>query len=160
MPFDSLKNSLFNGIFCFKRTLAIHHIIHGHFHFQSCKHFLEYSGFYLLTTFYTKKQYQEFLFIYFRSYNNKSQFSFLQTVQSRSNTSYFRTSHFCVKCQYRFLALTFLYTLKKKKKEKTWKKRFWKWNLKRTPHVGPKIVFQRRRQTFLFCKRDRHIYFL
>ena len=42
------------------------------FHFQNCKHFLEYSGFYLLTTVYMKKRYWEFLFIYFHSYNNKS----------------------------------------------------------------------------------------
>ena len=33
------------------------------FHFQNCKHFLEYFGFYLLTTVYIKKRFQEFLFI-------------------------------------------------------------------------------------------------
>ena len=38
------------------------------------------------------------IFVYLRSYNNKSQFSFLQTVQSSRNTSYLRTSHFCAKC--------------------------------------------------------------
>ena len=32
------------------------------FHFQNCKYFLEYFGFYLLTTFSTKKRYYEFLF--------------------------------------------------------------------------------------------------
>ena len=71
------------------------------------------------------------LFSYLRSYNDKSRFSFLQTVQSSRNSSFLRTSQFCVKCQYRFLALIFLYTLKKV----TWKNyvMFWKWNLKRTP---------------------------
>ena len=38
------------------------------------------------------------LFVYLRSYNDKSKFSFLETVQSSRNTSYLRTSHFCVKC--------------------------------------------------------------
>ena len=53
------------------------------------------------------------LFVYLRSYNDKSKFSFLETVQSSRNMSYLRTSHFCAKCQYRFLALIFLYTMKK-----------------------------------------------
>ena len=71
------------------------------------------------------------LFVYFQSFNDKSKFSFLRTVKLRRNTSYLRTSHFCVKCLYGFLALLFLYTLKKIQ----WKSyvRFWKWNLKRTP---------------------------
>ena len=114
------------GYFVSKRSLAICHIIQGHiqqvlidlgFHFQNCKHFLEYFGFYLLTTVYKKNDTRNFcLFFYFQSYNDKSKFSFLQTVYSRRNTSYLRTRHFYVKCQYRFLALIFLYTLKKKKK--------------------------------------------
>ena len=33
------------------------------------------------------------LFVYFQSYNDKSKFSFLQTVQLRHNTSYLRTSY-------------------------------------------------------------------
>ena len=52
--------------FVFKRTirLTIRHIMQGHiqqvpvdlsFHFQNCKHFLEYFGFYLLTAIYTEK---------------------------------------------------------------------------------------------------------
>ena len=71
------------------------------------------------------------LFVYLRSYNDKSKFPFLKTVQSSRNTSYLRTSHFCAKCNYCFLALIFLYTLEKI----PWKNcvRFWKWNLKRTP---------------------------
>ena len=40
------------------------------------------------------------------------EFTFLQTVQSRCNTSYLGTSHFCAKYIYRFLALIYLYTLK------------------------------------------------
>ena len=74
------------------------------------------------------------LFVYFQSYNGKGEFSFLQTAQLRRNTSYIQTSHFCVKCWYRFLALVLLYTLKKM----PWKNylRFWKWNLKRTPQSG------------------------
>ena len=117
--------------FVFKRILAICHIIRGHFqqvpidlgfHFQNYKHFLQYFGFYLLNTVYAKKRYQESLFIF--------KFSFIQTMQSRRNTYYLRTSHFSAKCQYRFLALIFLYTFKKT----LWKSyvRFWKWNLKRT----------------------------
>ena len=62
--FDSLLNSLFNGVFVFKRSLAICHVIQGHFqwfpidlefHFQNCKHFPDYSGFHLLTIVSTKK---------------------------------------------------------------------------------------------------------
>ena len=71
------------------------------------------------------------LFVYFQIYNNKNKFSFLQTVQSRRNMSYLLTCQFWVKCLHCFLALIFLYTLKKV----PWKRyvRFWKWNLKRTP---------------------------
>ena len=40
-----------------------------------------------------------FVFIvYLRSYNNKSKFSFLETVESSRNMFYFRTSHFWAKC--------------------------------------------------------------
>ena len=53
------------------------------------------------------------LFVYFPSYNHKSKFSFLQTVQLRRDMSYLLTSHFCVKSYYRFLALIFFHTLKK-----------------------------------------------
>ena len=65
-----------------------------------------------------------------RSYNDRSKFLFLQTLQSHHNTSYLRTSHFCKRCQYCFLALIFLYTLK----NVPWKNyvRFLKWNLKHT----------------------------
>ena len=127
--------------FVFKRILSICHIIQRHFqyvpidlesHFQNYKYFLKYSGLYILTTVNTKNDTRKFcLFVYLRSYNDKSKFSFLETVQSSRNTSYLRTSHFCAKCQYRFLALIFLYTLEKI----PWKNyvRFWKWNLKRTP---------------------------
>ena len=71
------------------------------------------------------------LFVYLRSYNDKSKFSFLQTVQSRRNTSFLRTIHFLTKCYYRFLALIFLCTLKKILRKNY--VRLWKWNLKRTP---------------------------
>ena len=37
------------------------------------------------------------LFVYLRSYNDKSQFPFLEAVQSSRNTSYLRTRHFCTK---------------------------------------------------------------
>ena len=70
------------------------------------------------------------LFVYLRSYNDKSKFSFLETVQSNRNTSYLRTSYFCAKCYYHFLALIFLYTLEKIQLKNY--VRFWKWNLKRT----------------------------
>ena len=127
--------------FVFKRNLAIFHITQGYFqqmpidlgiHFQNCKYFLGYFGFYLLTTIYTKKGYQKFFFIFsFPKLQRQSKFSFLQTVQSRHSTSYLGMSHFSVKCQYCFLALIFLQTLKKI----LWKNyvRFWKWNLERTP---------------------------
>ena len=80
------------------------------------------------------------LFVYLRSYNDKSKFSFLETVQSSSNASYLRTCHFCTKCQYRFLALIFLFTLEKIQ----WKNyvRFWKWNLTYTS-VGLKFVLEK-----------------
>ena len=42
--------------------VGVHSVYLG-FHFQNCKHLLEYFGFYLLTIVYTKKLYQEFLFI-------------------------------------------------------------------------------------------------
>ena len=57
------------------------------------------------------------LFVYLRSYNGKSRISFLQTLQSSHNTSYFLMCPFCAKW-YRCLALIFLYTLKKIKKLK------------------------------------------
>ena len=50
--------------FVFKRSLTIRHILQGHiqqvpvdlsFHFQNCKHFLEYFVFYVLTAVYTEK---------------------------------------------------------------------------------------------------------
>ena len=85
--------------FIFKRSLSVCHIVQGHSqwvlidlgcHFQNCKHFLEYFGFYL---------YQQLLFI-LQSYNDKSKFSFLQTVQAGRNTSYLPMSNFCAKCWY------------------------------------------------------------
>ena len=87
------------------------------------------------------------LFFHFQSYNGKIKFSFLQTVQSRGNTSYLQTSHFCVKCQYRFLVLIFLYTLKKI----LWKNyvRFWKWDLKRTPQLAQNSFS--RKSNIKFC---------
>ena len=51
-----------------------------------------------------KARYQDFLFIYFRSYNDKSKFSFLETVQSSCNTSYLRTSHLVVKMLVQFFS--------------------------------------------------------
>ena len=86
------------------------------------------------------------LFVYFQSYNYKSKFSFLQTVQSNRNTSYLGTSHFCVKCLYRFLAPIFLYTLKKV----PWKihVRFWKWNLKRTPQSAQNLFSRKSNSKF------------
>ena len=77
--------------FVFKRNCAIFHIMQGHFqqvpiylgfHFQNQKHFLKYFGPYLLTTVYTKKQYQKFLFIclYMRLQRQKK-FFFLQCSQ-------------------------------------------------------------------------------
>ena len=48
---------------------------------------------------YEKKDTRNFcLFVYLRSYNNKSKFVYLETVQPSRNTSYLRTSHFCAKC--------------------------------------------------------------
>ena len=79
------------------------------------------------------------LFVYLWSYNDKSKFSLLQKVQSSRNTSYLQTSHFCAKTEYRFLALIFLYALKKiQRKNHVW---FWKRNLKVHPS-RPKIRFR------------------
>ena len=71
------------------------------------------------------------LFGYLRSYNDKSKFSFLETVQSSLNTSYWRTRHFSAIGYYRFLVLISLCTLEKI----SWTNhgRFWKWSLKNTP---------------------------
>ena len=71
------------------------------------------------------------LLVCLRSYNSKSKFAFLQTLQSSLNTSNLRMNHVCAKCSDRFLALIYLYTLKKN----SWKNyvRFWKWKLKRPP---------------------------
>ena len=83
------------------------------------------------------------LFFYFQTYNGKSKFSFLHTVQSRSGTSYLRTSHFSVKCRwYRFLALIFLYTLKKILK-------ILEMELKTYTLVGPKFVVEKIKYTNL-----------
>ena len=87
------------------------------------------------------------LFVYLRSYNSKSNFSFLQTVQSSRSTSYLRKSHFCAKCSYHFLALIFLYTLKKI----PWENhvRFRKLNLKRTPQSAQNSFL--RKSNLKFC---------
>ena len=87
------------------------------------------------------------LFVYLQCYNNKSKFSFSQTVQSSCNTSYLRTNHFCTKCQYRFLAAIFLFTLKKI----PWKNyvRFWKWNIKCTPQSAQNLFS--RKSNLRFC---------
>ena len=109
---------------------------------------MEYFGLYLFTTVYMKKRYQEFfLFVYLQSYKFKSKFSFLQTVQSRLNTFYLRTSHFCAKYQYSFLGIIFFYTYKKVQ----WKNhvRFQKWNLKHTPQSA-KNSFSRK-SNLKFC---------
>ena len=135
---DSLQNYLLNSIFCFQKKFSnlsyytgtfLQVTIDLGFHFKNYTHVLEYFRFYLLTAVYTKNDTRIFFF-YFLSYSDQSKFLFLQTVQSRHNTSYLRTSHFCIKYQHRFLALICLYTLKKI----PWKNyvRFWKWNLKLT----------------------------
>ena len=72
---------------------------------------------------------------------------FLQTVQSTCNTSYLQLSHFCIKHWSTFLALIYLFTMKKK----LWKDyvRFWKWNLKHTPQ-SIQTLFSRR-SNLMFC---------
>ena len=80
----------------------------------------------------------ECLFVYLRSYNDKSKFSFLQILYSSRNTSYFQTSHFCAKLQYHFLALIFVYTLEKCRGNIIYLR------LKKTySPVGPKFVFDK-----------------
>ena len=92
------------------------------FHFQNCKQKSDTKNF--------------CLFVYLQGYNNKSKFLFLETVHSSRNSSYLEMSHVWAKCQYRFLALIFLYTLKRIR----WK---WNWNLKLGPPVGLKFVFEK-----------------
>ena len=77
-----------------------------------------------------------YLFIY-KVTTTKANFRFYK----QRSESYLRTSHFCAKCQYRFLALTFLYTLKKIPSKNLVK--FWKWNLKTYTPVGLKFVFEK-----------------
>ena len=103
-----------------------------------------FSGIFLGSTYWPqsiwKKDTRNFcLFVYLQSYNNKSKFSFIQTVQSSRNLSYLWTSHLCAKCLYRFLALIFLYTLKKVPLKKY--VRLWKWKLNRTPQLAQKSCF-------------------
>ena len=63
------------------------------FHFQNCKHFMEYFRFYLLNTVIRKNDTGNFcLFGYFQSYNDKGKFSFLQEEQSRSYKGAIRLS--------------------------------------------------------------------
>ena len=71
------------------------------------------------------------LLVYLQSYNEKSKFLFLQTVELSRNTSY---KPFLRK----ILAIIFLYT----SKTTPWKNyfRFWKWNLKRTPQSTPNLL--------------------
>ena len=89
----------------------------------------------MLTTVNTKNDNSNFsLFVYLRSYSGKSEFSFLETVQSSGNMSFFRTSHFCAKCYYRFLALTSFIHCKKIPLKNYVK--FQKWNLKCTPELA------------------------
>ena len=68
------------------------------------------------------------LFVYLRSYNDRSKFSlFLKIVQSSRNTSYLQTSHFLCKMLASFFS----------------SKRFCKWNLKHTPQ-SPLNSFSRK----------------
>ena len=105
-----------------------------------------FSGIFLGSTYWPqsiwKKDTRNFcLFVYLQSYNDKSKFSFIQTVQSSRNLSYLWTSHLCAKCLYRFLALIFLYTLKKVPLKKD--VRLWKWKLNHTPQLAQKNCFRK-----------------
>ena len=95
------------------------------------------------------------LFVYMWSYNEKSKFLFLQTVQLSRNTSFLQTSHVCAKWRYRFLALIFLYTWE----TTPWKNyfRFWKWNLKRTPQSVQNLFS--RKLNLKFCIAFNMIWF-
>ena len=68
--------------FVLKRSLSICHI-DLEFHFQNYRHFVEYFGFYLLTTVYIRKNdTRNFcLFMYLSSHIDKSKCSFLLTVK-------------------------------------------------------------------------------
>ena len=105
-----------------------------------------FSGIFLGSTYWPqsiwKKDTRNFcLFVYLQSYNNKSKFSFIQTVRSSRNLSYLGTSRLCAKCLYRFLALIFLYTLKKVPLKRD--VRLWKWKLNRTPQLAQKNCFRK-----------------
>ena len=88
------------------------------------------------------------LFVYLRSYNDKSKFWFLQTVHSRRNTSFLRTIHFLTKCYYRFLALIFLCTLKKNTAEKLCKTL--EMELKSHTPAGPDFFLRKSNLKFCF----------
>ena len=60
---------------------------------------------------YRKNDTSNFCLFVYLLYNDKSKFSFLETLQPSRNTSCLRTSHFCAKC--RILDRIFLYTLEK-----------------------------------------------
>ena len=95
-----------------------------------------------MTTVYTKNCTRDFcLFVYLQSYNNKSKFSVLQTVQSNRNTFYLRTSRFLRKnLAWFFSSQIFLY-IEKNPVEKLCK--VMKMDLKTYTRVGPKFIFEK-----------------
>ena len=87
------------------------------------------------------------LLAYLRSYNDKSKFLFLETVQPSYDTSYLRASYFCVNFPYHFLANIPLYIGKI-----SWKNyvRFWKWNLNSTPQLVKNSFLRKSNSKFCF----------
>ena len=88
------------------------------------------------------------LFVYLRSYNDKSKFLFLETLQSSHNTSYLRTSHFCGKCQYRFFSCNIPLYIGKNPVEKSCK--VLEMELKTHTPVGLKYQFKENLNFFAF----------
>ena len=129
------------------------------FHFQNCKHVLENFGFYLLTTVMRKNEIRNFcLFVYFQTYNDKSIFLLLQTMQPRRNTSYLRKSHFLRKMLVSLFSSNNPLYIEKNPVENLCK--VLEMELKTYTPVGPKFVLEKIKfkvlhyfQDDLICKR-------
>ena len=81
------------------------------------------------------------IFVYLQSYNDKSKFSFLQTVMPSGNTAYLRTSHFFHKMLVSFCSSNIPLYIEKNSVEKFYK--VLQMELKTYTPVSSKFVFEK-----------------
>ena len=120
------------------------------FHFQNWKHFLEYFGFYLLTTIYIKKNdARSFcLFVYFQSYNNKSKnFVFINCAVKKQHVLY-ANKEFLHKVLVLYFSSNIHLYIEKNPMEKLYK--ILEMKLKMYTPVSPSISFSRK-SNLKFC---------